>query len=129
MSENVYHRRPPKKTPFSFDLSNQIFKSYVCFAFNLPVLIFAGPMPDCADFNKNCAEWAKIGECSDPRSQAFMSQNCMKSCNQCDDIISTVDQGCTDKSKHCNFWAEKGSCTNHKADFMKRNCAKVCNFC
>ena len=94
-------------------------------------------MPDCADFNKNCAEWAKIGECTDHRSQAFMSQNCAKSCNLCDEPLNPddptddppVDEGCTDKSTHCSFWAEKGSCSNHKADFMKRNCPKVCNFC
>ena len=100
----------------------------VLFVFNLPLCIHSGPMPDCADFNKNCAEWAKIGECTDPRGQAYMRQNCMKSCNQCEPIISTLDQGCIDNSMHCGFWAGKDACSN-KTDFMKRNCPKICNFC
>ena len=35
----------------------------------------------CKDKNKQCASWAKNGECA--KNPDFMNENCAKSCNKC----------------------------------------------
>jgi hypothetical protein len=54
--------------------------------------------PACEDSNKNCASWAKKGECT--KNPKYMLDKCRLSCNTCesDPIDVTLDTNSTDYS-------------------------------
>ncbi|XP_019634432.1 PREDICTED: uncharacterized protein LOC109477553 isoform X1 [Branchiostoma belcheri] len=78
---------------------------------------------NCEDNNRNCASWARRGECrSNP---TWMRQNCRRSCNVCG---GTTGSGCADNHRHCRYWSQNGYCTSSSA-YMNTNCPKSCGRC
>ncbi|KAG7153504.1 tyrosinase-like protein tyr-3-like 2 [Homarus americanus] len=78
------------------------------------------PQPEtCADNNKYCDTWEKIGECK--KNPTWMHVNCKKSCRQC-------GVECSDNSEHCKYWAKNGECAQNPS-YMSRFCKKSCGVC
>nr|XP_058961078.1 uncharacterized protein LOC131788010 isoform X2 [Pocillopora verrucosa] len=89
-----------------------------------------GEEEECQDGNKNCKYWASHGHCK--KSANYMSKNCRKSCNLCQDGEDkgggAEEEECQDGNKHCKYWASNGHCEK-SANYMSKNCRKSCNLC
>mmetsp|Transcript_10722 Transcript_10722/g.16178 ORF Transcript_10722/g.16178 Transcript_10722/m.16178 type:complete len:514 (-) Transcript_10722:657-2198(-) len=79
----------------------------------------------CVDETKECAYWAKIGECK--KNPNYMLTSCAKSCNQCPSFFNSQSP-CLDLKEKCNDWASLGECEKNP-NYMTSNCAKSCNKC
>merc|ERR1712039_513257 len=75
---------------------------------------------NCQDSNWQCAAWAGRGECT--VNPAYMSTNCMASCNTC------PSNGCSDDNTNCEAWAARNEC-NINPGYMHVNCRRSCNTC
>jgi len=88
-----------------------------------------------------CKEWAQWGECDN--NPSYMSNNCEKSCNICEDDQPTESPGstsaptpssaptfvsCVDGNARCPEWAEDNQCSINP-DYMLKNCEKSCLVC
>ncbi|KAL5262145.1 hypothetical protein ACHWQZ_G007742 [Mnemiopsis leidyi] len=72
------------------------------------------------DTNDRCPEWAarEPSECTE--NWRWMTDNCRKSCKQCD---------CVDLGAKCEEWKGKGYCETQYVTFMTRLCRKTCDKC
>ena len=51
-------------------------------------VVFSGVNGDCIDRDSRCGSWAAKGECAS--NPSYMTKNCIKSCNKCDDGKSSL---------------------------------------
>ena len=70
----------------------------------------AQPVPagQCVDGSHLCSVWAGHGSCDSTESQAYMRQNCKKSCNTCSGSNESGSKMCRDMHQYCSAWANAG---------------------
>ncbi|EFO94835.1 hypothetical protein CRE_08860 [Caenorhabditis remanei] len=90
----------------------------------------------CVDAIMNCAN--DISICTDSRTQAFVNENCQKTCQRCPSstTVSSISGGAcssyiADSSSSCTAWAANGFCTNTFYTAIQRRayCATSCRLC
>ncbi|XP_063684570.1 digestive cysteine proteinase 1-like [Bolinopsis microptera] len=73
------------------------------------------------DKNARCAEWAARDPSECTENWRYMTDNCRKSCKQCE---------CVDVGLKCAEWKGKGYCDGGEfVNFMSRLCRKTCGKC
>lgn len=72
------------------------------------------------DTNDRCPEWAARDPSECTENWKWMTDNCRKSCKQCD---------CVDVGLKCEEWKGKGYCEQEYVTFMTRLCRKTCGKC
>mmetsp|Transcript_37693 Transcript_37693/g.43052 ORF Transcript_37693/g.43052 Transcript_37693/m.43052 type:complete len:153 (+) Transcript_37693:64-522(+) len=93
----------------------------------------------CEDNHKNCAGWAKNGECD--KNPKYMGEHCLKSCDSCpkseykERIYAIFDQKrlkggpCEDNHEEdCPRWESEDKCSTN-AIFMLGECRRSCSMC
>lgn len=74
----------------------------------------------CVDDHKECARWARDGECD--ANPGFMAASCRESCYGCQ---STK---CHDDASECAGWAAAGECSSNH-NYMLTSCRYSCRVC
>ena len=74
--------------------------------------------------DSSCDNWASLGYCTQTYV-AWMTANCKKSCNLCEDACENTYSN----DANCETWANLGYCTQTYVAWMSANCEKACNTC